>query len=109
MKLCAVPDCPALAEGRKDTCRLHAIARTAEALSISKTSSGRGGKRCLLCRRVFKPSDYVLSQMLPRVKTGKSPGDAYGYSHVACDPPTARLSKRKIRESEKPLLRTLES
>lgn len=30
--------------------------------------------------------------------------DPRGYRHVRCEPPTPRLSRRAIRESEKPLL-----
>jgi len=104
---CEVPDCPAIPEHGKALCALHRLARLAKALNIARQASGKGGQRCLTCRRYFKALDWVLREPVRRdeKRKGKTmrPGDPYGYSHVQCEPPTARLSKRKIREEEKPL------
>lgn len=101
-RICEIPGCPAFAVGKKATCLQHATARIAKALGISRSQAGKGGKRCLSCQRFFKPEDWVLKEM--QVKTTKSKaGDLYGHRHVACDPPTPRISKKKIRESQKPL------
>ena len=95
-KLCAVPDCPALALPKQETCGPHGHARLASALHISQSAFGKGGKRCVSCRRLFKASDYA-----------KPVAGNAGYTHIACEPPASRLSRRKIREAEKPLFSIL--
>jgi hypothetical protein len=92
-----------LALAKKDTCGPHVGARLAKALNISQTATGRGGKRCIDCGRLFKAEDWVWKSLRPRSKV-KKPGDAYGHAHVCCEPPTPRLSKKAIRVSVKPLL-----
>lgn len=100
---CEVPNCPAFAESRRKTCGPHRDARTAKDLKICKDSDGHGGKSCLSCRRRFAEDDYVFKTPKKRENVRK-PGDQFGYAHVCCDPPSPRLSKKAIRESEKPLL-----
>lgn len=99
---CEVPDCPALPLPMRATCGPHAEARTAKDLHIAKDVAGRGGKRCLDCKRQFAPTDWVYKKPKARPK-GRTPGDPYGYVHVACEPTSPRLSKKAIREAEKPL------
>lgn len=99
--VCEVPNCPAVA--RSKTCGPHIDARTAKDLKIAKDADGHGGKSCMACRRRFVESDYVLKQMKRRENIRKG-GEQFGYAHVACDPPSPRLSQKAIRESEKPLL-----
>lgn len=106
-QVCEIPNCPAFAAPKKKACLQHATARIAKDLGISRSQAGNGGKRCLTCQRFFKPEDWVLKEM--QVKTTKAKaGDLYGHRHVACEPPTPRISKRKIRESQKPLFEASE-
>jgi hypothetical protein len=104
MKLYEVPNCPAYAHDGLATCLAHKDARLAKELRISQQVNGRNGKRCLKCRRVFRPDDYVNSKPRLKKKRSSRPGDPYGWVHVACEPLAPRLAKRAIRESVKPLL-----
>lgn len=99
--LCEIPNCPAFAQVGGKTCAPHENARTAKALKICKDREGHGGKSCLGCKRRFTETDYVIATA-ERKKTRKG-GEQFGYRHVACEPPTPRLSKKAIRESVKPL------
>jgi hypothetical protein len=101
--VCDVPSCLALVVRGSRTCPLHRLARLANELHVARVS-GTGGQRCLACRRYFQPTDYVETTSRPKpVRKGK-PAMTHGYQHVSCEPPTTRVSKRKIRESPKPLL-----
>lgn len=100
---CAVLDCPSMALGRSKTCGPHRDARTAKQLHIAKDVAGHGGKRCLSCRRYFREGDFVNQTTVARPKSSR-PGDPYGYVHIACEPPSPRVPKKAVRESEKPLL-----
>lgn len=98
---CAVPNCPALAAGTRKTCDPHRDAVLAKELHIAEDVAGRGGSRCLTCRRKFKRDDYVLKKSI--AAPTRKDKERRGYKHVACEPPTARVSKKKQRESVKPL------
>lgn len=99
---CAVTNCPAFASGRRKTCDPHRDAVLAKELHIAQDVEGRGGNRCMTCRRKFKREDYVFRESWPH-PSRKEP-ERKGHKHVACEPPTARLSKQKERDSVKPLL-----
>lgn len=103
---CEIPNCPALALRHQKTCKQHENARTAKDLHLAKDASGGGAKRCLGCCRAFVESDYVIATAERRVKLKKG-GNQFGYRHVACEPPTPKLSKKAIKESVKPLLEAL--
>lgn len=96
MEMCEVPTCPAVRDGRSKFCRQHRDATLANAAGCHK-------RRCVACKRAIGKDDYVLKEL--QQKTGRfKPGEPYGWQHVACEPPSPKLSKRAIRESEKPLL-----
>lgn len=100
-KPCLIENCPAMVSGRNVTCEIHRHARLAKEIGVSQRSDGKGGARCLSCRRIFKEADWVEKE--PTFVRGNK-SSTHGYKHVSCEPPTARLSKRKMRESPKPLL-----
>lgn len=55
------------------------------------------------CRRTFAEGDYVFTTERKREGVSKHAAQ-FGYAHVACEPPTPRLSRKAIKASEKPLL-----
>lgn len=95
LKPCEISDCPALVAGRAMKCPTHRLAVLAKRVCVRK--------RCVSCRRAIRETDWVFREMVPIVNARKA-GDPYGWRHVACEPPSPRLSKKKIKESEKPLL-----
>lgn len=99
--LCAVTNCPAYAAGGRKTCDPHRHAVLAKELHIAEDVEGRGGDRCVACRWKFKRDDYVLKKTI--AAPTRKDKDNRGHKHVACEPPTARMSKKAQRESVKPL------
>jgi hypothetical protein len=105
--LCQIPNCPAIPELNRPLCRLHSLARTAQALGLSGNGTGAGAKHCLLCERGFKPYEWVLiaPQRRDLTKTGRKVTlDPIGHVHVACAPRVRKVSKQKGRAAAKPLL-----
>lgn len=102
-RACEIPNCPALAARGRKTCDPHRDARTAEELRLAKDFTGKGGKHCQRCRRKFAKEDYVNRAPVARKNVGKH-ADQFGYVHVSCEPAAPRVSKKALRESEKPLL-----
>lgn len=100
--ICAVRDCLALVREGHTMCPVHAPAALAKTIGgLAMTASGRGGQRCLSCRRIFREGDWVWRQPV-------QPGPPPRYRHVDCAPPAARESPERKRASLKPLLVEIE-
>lgn len=102
MRLCEVKHCPCEAVRHERTCKPHRLASTAKDLCLRV---GTGGDRCVACRRKFRAEDYVLRQMVEITRRRKP---ARGYQHALCEPASKTISRKKIRESVKPLLEACE-
>jgi hypothetical protein len=96
--VCTIPDCPALVREGSTRCPLHAVAALAKHVGgVARTASGRGGSRCLACRRVIREDDWIWREP-------DDVGPPPRYRHVACAPPVPRETRARKIASPKPLL-----
>lgn len=99
--VCDVPNCPVIVAPGSRFCELHKRARTAKELGFGPDANGLNAARCARCRRAFRDPDFVERVAVSRTVRGKP---IPAFRHVACEPPTAKLTRKQLRESAKPLI-----
>lgn len=65
-RACVVPNCPAMAAGESETCKIHATAR--------RVDDAHAGRTCRRCRRQIKVGQWITAASF----------DAAEPAHVSC-------------------------